>query len=158
MSANAVPQDEVKKIVEMGRANKPVMLIMEETGRHKQTIYKILRRHGVPVSRERITNSLKYKQQMEQIIRKVEQGVTLSKIAADMGMSQSTISQRLAKYYEKEKEEKFYWLMRKPKDDPRSAECQKIDVCQHSRCHMHEKCPAYHNYLRKYHKSERNGA
>lgn len=32
-------------------------------------------------------------------------------------------------------------------NDPRSAVCQKIQRCSHHQCHLHERCPAYENYL-----------
>lgn len=152
MSANAVPAEEIKTILTMGRQKKPVILIMEKTGRCKQTIYKILRRHGVPVSRERISNSLEYKREMQAVIRRIERGETLRTIAESLGVSQSTISQRLDAYYRKEEEEKYYGLMIQPQNDPRSIVCQQIQTCADKRCHMHEKCPAYRNFIKKYHK------
>jgi len=33
--------------------------------------------------------------------------------------------------------------------DPRSEICQRINFCTHSRCHLHNRCPAYLNYLNK---------
>ncbi|HFE38841.1 MAG TPA: hypothetical protein ENK06_10560 [Gammaproteobacteria bacterium] len=33
--------------------------------------------------------------------------------------------------------------------DPRSVVCQKIKRCSHRRCHLHQRCPAYKNYIQR---------
>lgn len=41
---------------------------------------------------------------------------------------------------------------RKRQTDPRSATCQQITYCSHTRCHLHARCPSYHAYVERYQK------
>lgn len=100
---------------------------------------------------------------IDYIKKRLHQGALAKEIAAEIGCHPTSVGAVLARHtgmnireyrqarsiHDSIEPTSLFDLVPRRKD-PRSPNCQQVEYCAHTRCHMHWKCPAHAAYLRQY--------
>ena len=151
MPAEKMRAGELKTLRRMAESGKPVSEIAYRLKRSQSIVCYYFRKWGIKIPSAPSTDHITQEDVEKAVYDYQNRGISYSDSASALGIYEIQMRNLVKRYMD----DKFLKRLVIPSgngkselgDDPRSEVCKQIEICQHHQCHLHRKCPAYHNYL-----------